>query len=201
MNRDRRRKPWLASRCRSNILSRTEAVHCQRIDTDDQAFAMNAVRLALALTVLSLAKSTQGGTGRQTTTFLVNADEQVVCRWIEQNSTAIDESTGAEVLVAQGRESKLRKETKEGTLNFVVRHDTEQHGEYRTVLLKSDKADLVAQETEIQVEREGDGSRITIRVVATVSDHSAMAISIGIRPSLRGMRKLLEGHFGSPNGP
>jgi hypothetical protein len=139
------------------------------------------------------------GTAQQASTFLVNANETAVCRWIELNFNALDESTGAEVLSVRGRQSRLRKETKEGTVTFVVQHDSEQRGEYRTILLKSDKADLVSQETEIRVEREGQGSRITIRVVATVSDHSAMAISIGIRPSLRGMRKLFEGQFGSPN--
>jgi hypothetical protein len=36
-------------------------------------------------------------------------------------------------------------------------------------------------------------------VVANVTTHSAMAISLGIRPSIRGMRKLLETHFGTPN--
>jgi hypothetical protein len=139
------------------------------------------------------------GTARQASTFLVNGNEDAVCRWIEQNFNALDESTGAEVLSVRGHQSRLRKETKEGTVTFVVQHDSEQRGEYRTTLLKSDKPDLVSQETEIRVEREGQGSRITIRVVATVTDHSAMAISIGIRPSLRGMRKLLEGQFGSPN--
>jgi hypothetical protein len=120
------------------------------------------------------------------------------------------------VLAVRGRQSKLRKQTKEGTFTLLVEHgpnehglhqpDNEQHlpvphGQFRTVLLKSDNADLVSQETEIQVEHEGNGSRVTITVVATVSSHGAMAISLGIRPSLRGMRKLLEGRFGSPNEP
>jgi hypothetical protein len=141
------------------------------------------------------------GTGRQATTFLLNGDENAVSRWIEQNFNALDESTGAEVLAVRGHRSRLRKKTKEGTVTFIVQHDRERHGAYRTILLKSDKPDLVSQETEIDVEREGNGSRVTIRVVATVGDHSAMAISVGIRPSIRGMRKLLESQFGSPNEP
>jgi hypothetical protein len=145
------------------------------------------------------ARCAEAGTGRQTTTFLVEADEQVVSRWIEKNSGALDESTGAEVLAVRGRQSTLRKQTKEGTLTFVVERDPVQHGQFTTVLLKSDNPNVVAQKTEIQIEREGPGSRVTITVVATVNDHSAMAISLGIRPSLRGMRKLLEGRFGSPN--
>jgi hypothetical protein len=160
---------------------------------------MNAARIGLLITVLLSAELVLGGTGRQTTTFLVNADERAVCRWIEQNASAIDESTGAEVLAVQGRQSKLRKETKEGAFTFFVQHEIEHHGQFRTILLKSDKANLVSQETEIQVQREGDGSRITIHVDATVTGHTGMAISIGIRPSLRGMRKLLEAQFGTPN--
>jgi hypothetical protein len=160
---------------------------------------MNALRFAMLVAALLVAEAAQAGTGRQTTTFLVDAGEPAVCRWIEKNFSALDESAGAEVLSVEGPQSTLRKDTKEGIVNFVVEHAVEQHGDYRTVLLKSDKADLVSQETEIHVEREGKVSRITIRVIATVSDHSAMAISLGIRPSLRGMRKLFEGQFGSPN--
>jgi hypothetical protein len=186
---------------------------------------MKSLQFGLLIAALFVATSAQAGTGRQTTTFLVEADEGAVCRWIEQNSSAIDESTGAEVLAVRGRQSKLRKQTKEGTFTLFVEHgpnehglhqpDTEQHlpvphgqfrmpvphGQFRTVLLKSDNADLISQETEMQVEHEGNGSRVTITVVATVSSHGAMAISLGIRPSLRGMRKLLEGRFGSPNEP
>jgi hypothetical protein len=160
---------------------------------------MNATRCGLMIALLCLGSASQAGTGRQATTFLVNANEGAVSRWIEHNFNALDESTGAEVLAVRGRQSTLRKDTKEGTVTFVVEHDVEQPGEYRTVLLKSDKKDLVSQETEILVQREGTGARITIRAIATVSDHSPMAISLGIRPSIRGMRKLLEGHFGSPN--
>jgi hypothetical protein len=146
----------------------------------------------------------QAGTGRQTTTFLVDANERAVCRWIEQNATALDESSGAEVLSVDGRQTKLRKQTKEGTFTLVFDHEPEQSAanrqrQFRTVLVKSDNPTLVSQETDIRVEREGNGSRVTITAVATVSTHSAMAISLGIRPALRGMRKLLENHFGSPN--
>jgi len=146
----------------------------------------------------------QAGTGRQTTTFLVDANERAVCRWIEQNATALDESSGAEVLSVDGRQTKLRKQTKEGTFTLVFDHEPEQSAanrqrQFRTVLVKSDNPTLVSQETDIRVEREGNGSRVTITAVATVSTHSAMAISLGIRPALRGMRKLLESHFGSPN--
>jgi hypothetical protein len=162
---------------------------------------MAAIRFGAFVASLLVAGAAVAGTGRQATTFLVNGDERAVCGWIERNFDALDESTGAEVLRVQGRQSTLRKDTKEGVVNFVVAHEVEQHGEYRTVLLKSDKADLASQETEIHVQPEGRTSRITIRVVATVSDHSPMAISIGIRPSLRGMRKLLENRFGSPNEP
>jgi hypothetical protein len=186
---------------------------------------MKLLQFGLLIAALFVAGSAQAGTGRQTTTFLVEADERAVSRWIEQNSTAIDESTGVEVLAVQGRQSKLRKQTKEGTFILIVEHGTDlrgphqravervrdehdpdeqapaPHGEFRTVLIKSDNANLVSQETEIHVERAGGGSRITITVVATVSSHGAMAISLGIRPSLRGMRKLFEGRFGSPNGP
>jgi hypothetical protein len=192
---------------------------------------MKSLQFGLLIAALFVARPVQAGTGRQTTTFLVEADERAVCRWIEQNSSAIDESTGAEVLAVRGRQSTLRKETKEGTFTLLVDHGYELHGlnqhglnqhglnqhgpdqhaadqrvsgqpeQFRTVLLKSDNAELVSQETEIQVEREGDGSRVTITVVATVSSHGAMAISLGIRPSLRGMRKLLERRFGSPNDP
>jgi hypothetical protein len=160
---------------------------------------MTAIRFTLLAGVLLVAGSVSAGTGRQTTTFLVGANEGSVNRWIEQNFDAIDESTGAEVVAVRGRQSTLRKDTREGTVTFVVEHDAEQHGDYRTVLVKSDKADLVSQETEIRVEPEGTGCRITIRAIATVSDHSPMAISLGIRPSIRGMRKLLEVKFGSPN--
>jgi hypothetical protein len=146
----------------------------------------------------------EAGTGRQTTTFLVEADPRAVCRWIEQNSAALDESSGAEVLSLDGRISKLRKETKEGTFTLVFDHEPEQstsnrQRQFRTVLVKSDNPTLVSQETKIRVEQDGNGSRVTITAVATVSTHSAMAIAIGIRPSLRGMRKLLESHFGSTN--
>ena len=146
----------------------------------------------------------QAGTGRQTTTFLVDANERAVCRWIEQNATALDESSGAEVLSVDGRQTKLRKQTKEGTFTLVFDHEPEQSAanrqrQFRTVLVKSDNPTLVSQETNIRVEREGNGSRVTITAVATVSTHSAMAIALGIRPALRGMRKLLESHFGSPN--
>jgi hypothetical protein len=163
--------------------------------------AMNALRFGLLIAALFVARSAVAGTGRQTTTFLVNADERTVCRWIEHNFSAIDESTGAEVLAVRGRQSELRRDTKEGKITFIVRHDAGQRGRYRTVLLKSDNTNLVSQETEIRVEREGDGSRVTITVIATLNNHGAMAISLGIRPSLRGMRKLLEGRFGSPNEP
>jgi hypothetical protein len=162
---------------------------------------MNAMRFGLIIAILFVGYTAEAGTGRQTTTFLVVADDQTVCRWIEQNSSAIDESTGAEVLGVHGRQSKLRKETKEGAFTFVVQHDSEHHGQFRTVLLSSDKANLVSQETEIQVQREGNATRITISVVVTVSGHTGMAISLGIRPSLRGMHKLFETEFGSPNGP
>lgn len=157
--------------------------------------------LAVILVVPSLVDA---GTGRQTTTFLVEANERAVCRWIEQNATALDESSGAEVLSVNGRLSKLRKETKEGTFTFVFDHEHERSPasrqcQFRTVLIKSDDPDLISQETEIRVERDGSGSRVTITAVATVSTHSAMAIALGIRPALRGMRKVLETHFGSPN--
>jgi hypothetical protein len=163
------------------------------------AFAFKNLTVAMLVAVLLSARPAMAGTGRQMTTFLVEADKQAVSRWIEKNSTALDQSTGAEVLAVRGRQTTLRKHTKEGTLTFVVEHDPVRHGQFTTNLLKSDNLNVVAQKTEIQVEREGSGSRVTITVVATVNDHSAMAISLGIRPSLRGMRKLLEGRFGSPN--
>jgi hypothetical protein len=162
-------------------------------------FTFKILRIGMLVAVLLGARRADAGTGRQTTTFLVEADEQAVSRWIERNSSSLDESTGAEVLAVRGRQSTLRKHTKEGTMTFVVEHDPVQHGQFTTNLLKSDNLNLVAQKTEIQVEREGPGARVTITVVVTVNDHSAMAISLGIRPSLRGMRKLLEGRFGSPN--
>jgi hypothetical protein len=160
---------------------------------------MNAKRFGLLIVILFTGVAAEAGTGKQTMTFLVAADEHAVRRWIDQNSNAIDESTGAEVLGVRGRQSKLRKETKEGAFTFVVQHDAEQHGQFRTVLLNSDKANLVSQETEIQVQQEGTATRITINVVATVSGHTGMAIAVGIRPSLRGMRKLFESQFGTPN--
>ena len=105
------------------------------------------------------------------------------------------------MLAVQGRQSKLHKDTKEGAFTFIVEHDPERNGLIRTVLLKSDKENLVSQETEIQVQREGEATRVTIKVTAVVNGHTGMAISIGIRPSLRGMRKLLETQFGTPTGP
>jgi hypothetical protein len=162
---------------------------------------MSALRFGLLAAVLSVANPAFGGTARQMMTFLVPADEQTVCHWIEKNSSAIDQSTGAEVLAVRGRESELRKETKEGSLTFVVQHDLGRHGQYDTVLLRSDNVNLVSEKTEIHVQREGAASRITITVVATVNRHSAVAISMGIRPSLRAMRNLLEGHFGSQSEP
>ncbi len=161
---------------------------------------MNVARFAVLLCLLVVAHPVLAGTGRQQTTFLLAADERTVCRWIEQNASAIDESTGAEVLAVQGRQSKLHKETKEGPFTFIVEHDPERNGLIRTVLLKSDKENLVSQETEIQVQREGEATRVTIKVTAVVNGHTGMAISIGIRPSLRGMRKLLETQFGTPTG-
>ena len=171
-----------------------------------QTCSVKVLQVCLLTVILLVDALAHGGTGRQTTTFLVEADERTVCRWIERNSTALDESSGAEVLAVHGRQSELRKETKEGTFTLLVDHGrerpaTSEHGQFRTVLLKSDNPALVSQETEIQVQREGSGSRVTITVVANVSTHSAMSISLGIRPSLRGMRKLLESHFGSPNEP
>jgi hypothetical protein len=165
--------------------------------------AMDAARSGLLILICLFygVGPAMGGTGRQTTTFLVDADEHAVGRWIDDNASAIDQSTGAEILAIRGRQSELRRETKEGEFTFVVQHDPGRNGNYRTILLRSDNVNLVSQETEIQVKREGDGSRVTITVIATVNTHSAMAISIGIRPSLRGMRKLLEGRFGSPNSP
>jgi hypothetical protein len=162
---------------------------------------MSALKVGLLVAVVFVAKPVLGGTARQMTTFLVPADEQAVCRWIEQNSNAIDQSTGAEVLTVRGRQSELRKETKEGSLTFVVEHDLDRHGQYGTVLLRSDNVNLVSEKTEIHVQREGSASRITITVVATVNQHSAVAISMGIRPSLRAMRNLLESHFGSQSEP
>jgi len=167
---------------------------------------MRAFRYGLLIPVLLVAGSAQGGTGRQTTTFLVDADEQAVCQWIERNSRALDESSGAEVLAVRGRRSQLRKETKEGTFTLLVDHGqprsaADQHCQFRTVVVKSDNPALVSQETEIRVKSEAGGSRVTITAVATVSTHSAMAIALGIRPALRGMRKLFESHFGSPNEP
>jgi hypothetical protein len=158
------------------------------------------------IVILIAAKVAEAGTGRQTTTFLVDADSRAVSRWIEQNSSALDESTGAEVLSVHGRQSRLRKQSKEGIFTLIVDHGqdrsrTDQRAQFRTVLVKSDNPALVSQETEIRIEREGDGSRVTITVVATVSTHSAMAISLGIRPALRGMRKLLESHFSPTNEP
>jgi hypothetical protein len=163
--------------------------------------AKHAVRFGLVIALLCLAGPASAGTGRQSTSFLIAADEAVVCRWLEENGNAVDESTGAEVLAVQGRQSKLRKETKEGVFTFIVEHEPGQHGFFRTVLLKSDKENLAAQETEIQVQREGEATRVTIRVTATVTGHTGMAISLGIRPSLRGMKKLLETQFGTPNNP
>ncbi len=154
--------------------------------------------------VLFMPALAEAGTGRQTTTFLVEANVRTVCRWIEHHSAALDESSGAEVLSFDGRISKLRKETKEGTFTLVFDHEpeqstTNQQCQFRTVLVKSDNPTLISQETKIRVEPEGSGSRVTITAVATVSTHSAMSIALGIRPALRGMRKLLENHFGSPN--
>jgi hypothetical protein len=162
---------------------------------------MNVIRFGLFIAILLLATALEAGTGHQTTTFLVNGNERAICRWIEDNCNAIDQSTGVEVVGVRGRQSKLRKETKEGSFTFVVRHDPPQHGQFRTVLLSSDKTNLVSQDTEIQVEREGDFTRITISVVVSVNGHTGMAISLGIRPSLRGMRKLLVSQFGSPDEP
>ena len=108
----------------------------------------------------------EAGTGRQTTTFLVEADPRTVCRWIEQNSAALDESSGAEVLSLDGRDSKLRKETKEGTFTLVFDHGPNNrlrpgravsHG-----VGESDNPTLVSQETKIRVEQDGSGSRVTI---------------------------------------
>jgi ferric-dicitrate binding protein FerR (iron transport regulator) len=167
---------------------------------DGKDDAMNAVRFGFLIAILFVGHVVEAGTGHQQTTFLVNADERTVCRWIDDNADAIDQSTGAEVLGVRGRQAKLRKETKEGTFTFVVQHDPEHAGKFRTVLVSSDKANLASQETEIQVQREGDFTRVTITVVVSVNGHTGMAISLGIRPSLRGMRKLLETQFGTPGG-
>ena len=72
-----------------------------------------------------------------------------VCRWIEQNATALDESSGAEVLSVDGRQTKLRKQTKEGTFTLVFDHEPEQSAanrqrQFRTVLVKSDNPTLVS---------------------------------------------------------
>jgi hypothetical protein len=157
--------------------------------------------LIAAFCVANPANPALAGTTRQMTSFLVPADERAVCQWIERNSTAIDESTGAEVLAVRGKQAKLRKQTKEGPLTFVVQHDVDRPGQYQTVLLKSDNANLVSEKTEIQVQREGNASRVTITVVATVENHTAVAIAMGIRPSLRAMRNLLQSRFGSQGEP
>jgi len=166
--------------------------------------SLKSLSIGLLSAILLLPGVAQAGTGRQTTTFLVDAKERAVCQWIEQNATALDESSGAEVLSVDGRQTKLRKQTKEGTFTLVFDHEPEQSRanrqcQFRTVLVKSDNPTLLSQETNIRIEPEGSGSRVTITAVATVSTHSAMSIALGIRPSLRGMRKLLESHFGSPN--
>ena len=77
--------------------------------------------------------------------------------------------------------SKLRKQTKEGTFTLVFDHEPEQstanrQRQFRTVFVKSDNPTLVSQETNIRVEQDGSGSRVTITAVATVSTHSAMSI-------------------------
>lgn len=166
--------------------------------------ATKPLQIGLLTAILFVTGIARAGTARQTTTFLVDADEDTVCRWIDQHSTALDQSSGTEVLAVHGRQSTLRTETKEGTFTVVVDHGPHEAcsnggGEFRSVVVKSDNPDLVSQETKIRVERDGAGTRVTITVVANVTTHSAMAISLGIRPSLRGMRKLLENHFGSPN--
>jgi hypothetical protein len=162
---------------------------------------MSAQKVGLLIAALCIANPVLAATARQTTSFLVSADEGAVCQWIERNSTAIDESTGAEVLAVRGKQSELRKQTQEGPLTFVVQHDVDRPGHYETVLLKSDNVNLVSQKTEIQVQREGNASRVTITVVATVNHHSAIAIAMGIRPALRAMRNLLESRFGSQSEP
>jgi hypothetical protein len=159
---------------------------------------MNALRLILLAAALFVTSPAWGGTARQTTSFLVGADENAACHWIEQNQIALDRSSGAQIVAVHGPETVLHKDTKEGPLTFVVRHDFDRHGQYDTVLVRSDNANLLSEKTEIRVEPEGDHSRVTITVVATVSGHSSVAISIGIRPSMRSMRKLMESQLGAP---
>lgn len=156
------------------------------------------MKLAIAaFLAVSLCSPTIGtaGSGRQSDRIEVEYEYRSVCRWLERNEKAAEESTGAEVVKTVGDLVTLRKETKHGLQVFRLRREANR-GIYRASFVDRSEGELTDYTYEIRVSPlSKHRTEITITMTATAEKAYSVSVNIELRRSIRGLRAFLQDHF------
>jgi hypothetical protein len=150
-------------------------------------FVNIVLQICLVCALALAAAPVSAGSGRQTLVLTVGHSPASLCRWLEANADAIEESAGAEVLATKGHFAKLSKTTKYGTQVFVV-HRTGKAGKYSGTFVRSISGDLTAYQFTLEVSPAAEGSTITLTMSAETPNANGVAVNVELRKSLRGIR-------------
>jgi hypothetical protein len=164
----------------------------------DRSRSMKIAFVAFLALSLCGSASSWAGSGRQSDTIEVDYEYPVVCRWLEHNEEAIEESTGARVIRTAGDVITLQKETKHGLQVFRVKR-TGTRGNYRASFVDRSVGELTDYNYRIKLSPISNGrTQIEITMSATAEQAYSVSVNVELRRSIRGLRAFLQDHLNRP---
>ena len=150
-----------------------------------------------AFVAVWLADPTLGraGAGRQSDTIEVDYEYRAVCRWLERNEQALEESSGAQVIKTAGDLVTLQKDTKHGLQVFRLRREGG-GGVYRASFVDRSAGELTDYTYEIKVSPISNGrTQIDVTMTARAEKAYSVSVNVELRRSIRGLRAFLQQHL------
>lgn len=135
-------------------------------------------------------------TATNESSFYLKGTHDEVCKFIETHVSDIIEAGGAKVVEKKNDTYKIRHTSRKETNMFTVDAKNDK-GLYKTVFVKSHEGSLTDYSTEISVEVDKRGTKVTYSSKATVSDSNIRKkeLQIHLKRSASDIKDYLEGQF------
>jgi hypothetical protein len=159
---------------------------------------MKVALAALVAFVFAFPAQVRAGSGRQSDSIEVDYEYRTVCRWLERNEEALEESSGARVIKTAGDLVTLEKDTKRGLQVFRLRREASR-GVYRASFVDRSVGELTDYTYQIKLSPISNGrTQIDVTMTAKAENAYSVSINVELRRSIRGLRAFLQEHLRRP---
>ena len=151
------------------------------------------------ITIFALSSSSVfGGESWHEKEFEIKANPSVVSAWLKNNSKAVVIATGGEVVSQQDNKLRLIQDTPKGIMDYTVEETIvveKDEYTYDSKLIEVHKGLIEQQNTTITVVPSKVGSKVKIKLSASVADTKPSVIRGNLNRSIKGFQDMLERKF------